>query len=261
MKTKTLIGGIGDFMLSIDSMKDWSDEGNDILFITHQSKKTILELAELFNLRVSDIITFNTVDEIVEKINANKYETFPAKTFSKQMLGSGGLWQGNDDFRIALHPKGSGYARDYLEKSDHAPKDLPTHMVEFLINSLYAKHQTPIALIMSPEEWDGFDKNALTNVQGKFFRIDNIKTAVRASATCDVLVGSDSGMKSISSVFKRNTVVMIPQMTDLIRDNVFLIPYVKAGTMRVFQYTKENYNSREDMINLAIAVTGAVNKL
>lgn len=252
MTVHAIVGGIGDIMQCVDDAVKVSDQGGSVRFITHQPKNTIEEIADLFNITVDSVVPFKTIEELQELLPENTAPLITPKQYCSTLVSSGRIWDDKPN-RCILHPMGSQFSNEVLLARGEAPKNMAIDSIQLLTLYLGNIMKCPIGIVMSPKEWDTVEPH-LKAFTKHYFRIDDIKTAISASATCDVLVGTDSAMKTVSSVFKRKTIVMMPAGEDMYRDERFIIPYVNAGNMIAFKYTKQAYSSVEMYLTLGMVV-------
>jgi hypothetical protein len=62
---------------------------------------------------------------------------------------------------------------------------------------------------------------------------------------CDVIIASDSSIKTMSSMLKIPTLVWLADYRDPPRDSMFIDSYTQAGVMEVFWY--KNFNDLQDV--------------
>lgn len=143
---------------------------------------------------------------------------------------------------IGIHPFRSGFATSVYNNFDLPAKMLPVDIVNSLINDKYN-----YLIYGSKEELSSYGIQERDNV--KLVSCDNILHSLSTVKYCKGLVGLDSCFKSMSSMQGINTICIIGDFPDPVRDSCFVNKYVSDGVMKVLK-TKNIAEDKDKIIEL-----------
>jgi ADP-heptose:LPS heptosyltransferase len=138
----------------------------------------------------------------------------------------------------------------HISSSLFAPKKaLPQAFLKSLINTLILKNFNVI-FFSTKEEFKNLSLTQHKNL--KYAHDLDIVKNLSLVEQCDFFVGSDSAFKTMSSMLKIQTIVLINDDRNTYRDRVFIDPYIKKGVMSVFKYDIMNKDTIQEAINFVI---------
>ena len=132
---------------------------------------------------------------------------------------------------VGVHLAGSKFSMSVQGQMGLVTKSLPVGVLQ----GLQALQQFNIIVFGTKAELAALGLRETTDV--RFACFDRISESLSAAAQCSALVGSDSAMKTMTSMLRIPTIVWMGDYPDFFRDCVFIGPYVEAGVMEVFRYT------------------------
>jgi len=244
-------GGIGDLLQSL-----WFMQLNpEKEYIVHSHFKKIKDIFDFYGIKNSYFNNFETHNDQVEKIkedhaaeNQNDILEIPRAYYSVYDFGKDSEAEAenlinsfkNKNQIIGIHPFRSDFAQSVYEENSLPAKVLPVEIVKDLIsenkNYLIYGLKYELASYGIPES---------ENV--KHVNFDNILSSLSTIKYCDCVISLDSCFKTASSMQRINTICLIGDFKDSIRDACFINQYVKDGVMKVFK-TKNTYDDKDEII-------------
>jgi tetratricopeptide (TPR) repeat protein len=226
-------GGVGDFLQSVPFLIDNKGKGLNLVVMTH------FEGAESFfcdlGIQVGQYLYYLTLEEgarhgrdlakmgTIVPCPRRRYfarSPFPASTIAfadrRPILG--------------IHLGGSRFSTSVQGQMGLVTKSLPVGVLQ----GLQALNKFNIIIFGTKAELAALGLRESADIRLACF--DRISESLSAAAQCSALVGSDSAMKTMTSMLKIPTVAWIGDYPDYFRDCVFIGPYVKNGVMKVFRY-------------------------
>ena len=214
-----MIGGIGDLFLSMEKA---IDEGECAVYSHFGGAK---KFVESFGVKVPKFVEFNSVANMPAPaepyIGHDEYPDLPIIK-SRNLLNSKGKPI------VGIHPFGSKLSNNFWKKQKQPSKYITQENIALLVNSL--KHKYDLRIFGSKVDLCSFYIPDAYNV---YVDIEDLPSAV---SECSVVVATDSAIKTISAAMKIPTAVVIGNYPDPMRDAKFLMPYMKAGIMKVGAY-------------------------
>jgi ADP-heptose:LPS heptosyltransferase len=138
---------------------------------------------------------------------------------------------------VAFHPFGSPYSIKTLDSNSYIDKNIPYKYIVRILKFLI-QYGFSIFIVGSLEEIEDLQEKLYKE---QFYK-DNeifitfcgrsIVTTCKQIALCDSMIGSDSFAKTVSGVCDIPTMVFLSPHEDPYRDQVFITPFVKRGTMQ-----------------------------
>jgi ADP-heptose:LPS heptosyltransferase len=146
------------------------------------------------------------------------------------------LWFSNERPTLGLHLGASKYSNSLAKRYGFPPKNLPRAVLTLLLDSIGGKYN--LLLFGESLELDSLLPGWRTDICSQFTIIahDSIATSLSYVSGCDYFIGSDSGLKTMSSMLGIPTVVWMGNHKDESTESTFINPYVEAGIMSVFRY-------------------------
>lgn len=136
---------------------------------------------------------------------------------------------------IGLHLGASKYSNSLAKRYGFPPKNLPPSILTSLLSN---PAKFSLCLFGESSELDVLLPawRRTENYRLKIISEDHIAVSLSYVASCDCFIGSDSGLKTMSSMLRIPTVVWMGDHKDESTEETFINPYVKAGVMSMFRY-------------------------
>lgn len=271
MITFKVEGGIGDILLGLSGIKKIIDLFNDeelkCVCISHFAKAE--QLFRYSGIENIEYHFFNSPEEymktcspVVAQLEAdqsyigdsNSFIEYPSphieipedirnKAFSKLFKHLKLVPDNADTDIVSIHPFGSVFSNDFIKgQRNKFGKNIPIEQLIVLIKGLHeSRKDIAFNIIGSPSESKMFDvlKYNLPDVQLVPVFEEDIWVAFAFVDISNVLFGADSAMKSFSCMNDIDTVIMLEDYDDHIRDEKFIKPYVDSGILSAVKYDGE----------------------
>lgn len=134
---------------------------------------------------------------------------------------------------IGVHIGGSQFSVNEQIKHGVLTKNLTPNFLYALLDFLVAKDFNLI-LFGTKDEMSSFDLTIYKNLI--LANSPDILKNLTLVKNCNLLIGSDSVFKTMSSMLKIPTIVLLANVKDGYRDRVFIEPYVKRNIMKVIKF-------------------------
>lgn len=233
MNTKAIVGGVGDFILQIDSA---IQDEMPIKVITHFKKAP-----EFFDpikefVKVEEYIYFDTIDELnkLGHIKRFTYNLTPKLPWPYHISDIAKKFQlRSTRKRLAIHPFGSEQWKRFWSPHGVPLKEIDPKYIDYIIGKVSQKYDCFI--FGSKAELDSINlNNNHTKIYG------NIWESLIAAYICDAMIGTDSSIKTLTASQWITSHVFHPDIPHNYKDCLFLDPYVKANIMKVYPFTEQN---------------------
>jgi len=129
---------------------------------------------------------------------------------------------------IGIHPFRSGFALSVYDSFNLSAKIIPIDLINKIITSNYN-----YVIFGSEKELTNYGLQESDNV--KFASFKNILHSLSAVKHCKTLIGLDSCFKSMSSMQRINTICIIMDFEDPVRDAYFIKKYEEDKIMKIFK--------------------------
>jgi hypothetical protein len=249
-KTFIVMGGIGDILLAYSGIKvliDTFKEKNlkcylfshfnnapDLLnryyfeyeFIYYKDQKELDSLKDKINDIQSD-------PNFIGDINDYNNDLYP-KIYTKYTT-------------IGIHPFGSNFSNDFLiNKRNVVSKNLSLKFVDDVIEKIYKQYSNTIFMIFgSYNESSWYFENPFYSYPTILPAFNNdINSTIFLVEKCDLVIATDSAIKSISCIMKIPTIVLVGDYQDHPRDSKFINPYIENDCLITIKFSSE-----EDLLN------------
>jgi hypothetical protein len=130
---------------------------------------------------------------------------------------------------VGIHVNGSAYSLNTQKQLGMVLKAIPSALIKELVSDRYN-----IIVFGLRYEIEIMGLNEGDNL--KFVTNENPAISLAYVQQCNVVIASDSGIKTMSSMLKIPTLVWLGDYQDIPRDKFFINPYVKDGVMKLFKY-------------------------
>jgi hypothetical protein len=246
-------GGIGDLLQHFWFIKNYPQAE----YIVHSHFKGVKQIFDHAGATNCSFYQFDDMDshnsqvdaikEVHAKENQNDIQETPRAFYSSFDFGEeanlaaenlANSFSSKKDI-IGIHPFRSGFATSVYNEFNLPAKIIPLQLTKNIISNNYN-----YLIFGSPKELSNYGLEESENV--KFVSFDNILYSLSAVKYCKTLIGLDSCFKSMSSMQKINTICIIGDFPDEIRDLMFVNQYAKDGVMKVFK--TKNINDDQEAI-------------
>lgn len=245
-------GGIGDLLQHFWFIKNYPQSE----YIVHSHFKGVKQIFDYLGAtncsfyQFDDLDSHNSLVDVIKETHAKEnqndiqetprafYSTFDfgeqADKASETLVNS---FSSSKDI-IGIHPFRSGFATSVYNEFNLPARIIPLQLTKNIISSDYN-----YLVFGSPKELSSYGLEESENI--KFVSFDNILHSLSTVKYCKTLIGLDSCFKSMSSMQKINTICIIGDFPDPIRDAMFVNQYAKDGVMKVFKTSDINKDQEE----------------
>lgn len=247
MTPKYVKGGIGDMLQTLES----AVVERNISVYSHFAKapdiyapyRIKLIRFEYFKKKEDLNTIFFLGEPLTRKHYFDSYPTFPTlavRPKGRRILG--------------IHIEGSEFSNNTWSKLGCPTKNMSASFLGSLFGQLSHKERQSlfIYIFCAPERTgeigDMFAKLALNH----FYVISfpNIWHSLSCVSHCDAVLGMDSSIKTMSSMLRIPTTVLVGDYEDPFRDETFLTPYINDGVMNIVKYKNIDDINPADVLNL-----------
>jgi len=227
-----LQGGIGDFLQCLPFMD--ANKKNHIQYCCVTHLKGAKEFLNTVGIDPSALFIFKTMEEQNQVLNAlprseqyvhcprtQYFDIFPFN-HEKPLFDNGKPV-------VGVHVNGSAFSIDTQRKFGMILKSIPAKVIKELKSKDYN-----LMVFGLDEELRGMGIRQSDTL--KFVSDPNPAKSLAYVGQCAAVIGSDSGIKTMSSMNRIPTFVWLGDYHDEPRDQNFIDPYVKDGVMEVFRY-------------------------
>jgi len=227
-----LQGGIGDFLQCLPFID--ANKKNNIQYCCVTHLKGAKEFLDTIGVQPSAFFIFKTMDEQNQVLNAlpktEQYVHCPrTQYFDAYPFDIGPLLFTNGKPTIGVHVNGSAFSIDTQKKFGMILKSIPARVIKELKSKDYN-----LMVFGLEEELKGMGIRQSETL--KFVCDPNPAKSLGFVGQCRAVIGSDSGIKTMSSMNRIPTFVWLGDYRDEARDQNFIDPYIKDGVMKVFRY-------------------------
>jgi ADP-heptose:LPS heptosyltransferase len=215
-------GGIGDFLQCVPFVLEHPD--HHYVVASHYNRAP--EFFSALGVRIKEE-SFARIEDISE---CPRQLFFNNNPFGKSPRSFATNWP-----IIGLHLGASKYSNSLAKRYGFPPKNLPPSILTSLLSN---PAKFSLCLFGESSELDMLlpEWRRTENYRLKIISEGNIAVSLSYVANCDYFIGSDSGLKTMSSMLRIPTVVWMGDHKDESTEETFINPYVKAGVMSVFRY-------------------------
>ncbi len=240
-------GGIGDFLQYAQFIYD-NKINKRIQYIVQTHQKSTLDILNFLGIRPISFEHYNTHSELISLnnkiINLENTYLCPRSIYFTNSPFINPLVKPN--FRrpiLGMHLWGSKYSSDTAITFGTETKNIPHELLYEI-----AKSEIQIFLFGTKEEISTItDIHLHKNITP--IHNSNLVESLKKVLSCDLVIASDSSIKTMSSMHKIPTLTIIPDIKDEFRDENFIAPYVQDSIMEIFKF--KNLNNPES-VNLLI---------
>ena len=216
-------GGIGDFLQCLPFMLSRPDDGYYVS--THYNDATLFFKRLGIDVRE---VPLGKMPDVLECPRQMFFDENPFPTVLPIFSGARPV--------IGVHLGASSYSLSVEERFGFPRKSLPRSFLKGLVSPHYN-----FLVFGSPKELENL--GAIDGVS--LVWADNIIRSLSHVAECSALIGSDSAFKTMSSMLRIPTIVLMGDYRDDHRDKRFINPYVREGAMSVFRYRDLTFEVNE----------------
>jgi hypothetical protein len=227
-----LQGGIGDFLQCLPFIDANKDKDYRYAAVTHlQGAK---EFFDTIGIPVDPLHIFENLDGQNHFLNSLNRSTQwvhcpRAQYFAEFPFDLEKPLFTNNKPVVGVHINGSAYSIDTQKKFGMVLKSIPARVIKELISDDYNLMVFGLKDELAPIGLKESDTLKLVTYS-------NPAKSLAYVSQCDVLVGADSGFKTMSAMNNIPTFVWLGDYQDGPRDQMFIDPYIKDGVMKVFRY-------------------------
>ena len=231
-----LQGGIGDFLQCLPFID--ANKKNHIQYCCVTHLKGAKEFWDTIGIEPSALFIFKTLDEQNQVLNAlprsEQYVQCPRTQYfdifpfdhEKPLFTNGKPV-------VGVHVNGSAFSIDTQKRFGMILKSIPARVIKELKSKDYN-----LMVFGLEEELRGMGLRQSETL--KFVCDPNPAKSLAYVGQCSAVVGSDSGIKTMSSMNRIPTFVWLGDYRDEPRNQNFIDPYIKDGVMQVFRYKDVN---------------------
>jgi ADP-heptose:LPS heptosyltransferase len=225
-------GGIGDFLQCTPFLLKNIKNPVRYFVVTHFSgAREFFSTLGIHIDRIEYYKTFTEIQEIAKRLSKEGPFLLCPRTLLFDTLPFNAL---KIEFAhpaktIGIHLGGSFYSVTHQKAHGLAPKNLPSIIIRNLIPKNFN-----ILLFGSRDEIQSFGIPESDYLRHVCF--PEISRSLSFVSSCDAFIGSDSAFKTMSSMSRIPTLVLLADYMDECRDKLFIDPYVSANVMAVFRY-------------------------
>lgn len=232
--TLLIKGGIGDFLKNLPFIL--KNKKLNYVVVTHF--KGAASFFSLLNIKISKFYFYMNLDDLTNiKKKLLKYANLyncPQNTYLDSVFfnKTKPLFF-NKKKTIGIHIGGSQFSIEDQKSQGILTKNLTPNFLYSLLSYL-EKMDFNIILFGSKKEIKRLDLKKYNSIKlaNKANVIDNLAKVME----CDLFIGSDSAFKTMSSMQKIPTILLLANNKDSYRDRVFIKPYVKNRIMHVIKF-------------------------
>jgi hypothetical protein len=227
-----LQGGIGDFLQCLPFID--ANKKNHIRYCCVTHLKGAKDFFNTIGVEPSALFVFKTLEEQNQVLNAlprseqyvhcprtQYFDIFPFDN-EKPLFTNGKPV-------VGVHVNGSAFSIDTQKKFGMILKSIPARVIKELKSKDYN-----LMVFGLEEELNGMGIKQSDTL--KFVCDPNPAKSLAYVGQCAAVIGSDSGIKTMSSMNRIPTFVWMGDYHDEPRDKNFIDPYIKDGVMKVFRY-------------------------
>jgi len=227
-----LQGGMGDFLQFLPFVD--ANRKNNLRYCCISHLKGAKEFWNTVGIEPEEVFIFNTLEEQNLILNAlpktEKYMHCPrGQYFDIYPFDHQKPLFTNNKPTIGVHVNGSHFSIDTQKKFGMILKSIPARVIKELKSKDYN-----LMVFGLEEELKGMGIRQSETL--KFVCDPNPAKSLAYVGQCYAVIGSDSGIKTMSSMNGMPTFVWLGDYVDPPRDQNFIDPYVKDGVMKVFRY-------------------------
>lgn len=245
---KSIIGGIGDILLSMERAISSKE---DLILISHYNNAPSLLNAfgvePLVSYYFSNIYELEVYKDLYKiYIGHDTYPTFKLpKSFNDVKLQDKRF-----DIRskwVGVHPFGSNFSKDYFNRVGAPGKDLP----DILVDLIDAHIPKDYGIVVFGNE---FELAAIRSPNERVVLYDGNRDIINSLAVAsglDYCIAADSCIKTMTSIRKIPTLLLLQNNLDKIRDDKFINPYLASngGSLDVIYYDKFSDKLLENILD------------
>jgi hypothetical protein len=227
-----LQGGVGDFLQCLPFID--ANKKNNIRYCCVTHLKGAKDFWDTVGIEPEALFIFKTLDEQNQVLNAlprteqyvlcprtQYFDIFPFN-YEKPLFTNGKPV-------VGVHVNGSSFSIDTQKKFGMILKSIPARVIKELKSKDYN-----LMVFGLEEELKGMGIRQSETL--KFVCDPKPAKSLAYVGQCAAVIGSDSGIKTMSSMNRIPTFVWLGDYRDEPRDQNFIEPYIKDGVMKVFRY-------------------------
>ena len=227
-----LQGGVGDFLQCLPFID--ANKKNNIRYCCVTHLKGAKDFWDTVGIQPEALFIFKTLDEQNQVLNAlprsEQYVLCPrTKYFDIFPFDHEKPLFNNGKPVVGVHVNGSSFSIDTQKKFGMILKSIPARVIKDLKSKDYN-----LMVFGLEEELKGMGIRQSETL--KFVCDPNPAKSLAYVGQCTAVIGSDSGIKTMSSMNRIPTFVWLGDYRDEPRDQNFIEPYIKDGVMKVFRY-------------------------
>jgi ADP-heptose:LPS heptosyltransferase len=252
--TLLIKGGIGDFLKNLPFLL----KNKKLNYIVVSHFKDAFIFFGALKVEVNKFYFYKNLDDLIaikKKLlkYSELYECPQANYLNSKFFKKTKPLFLNKKKTIGVHVGGSQFSVDDQRSKGILPKNLTPNFLYSLLE-LLIRNNFNIILFGSQDEIKKL--NLLKYKPLKLANKANIIENLAKVEECDIFIGSDSAFKTMSSMLKIPTILLLANTKDGYRDRVFINPYVKDRIMQVIKFddlSDRSISLMIDKINICLA--------
>jgi hypothetical protein len=235
LRSRTLLleGGVGDFLQCLPFLKSFREDSPRLLVVTHFNDAR--SFFTRLGLGVTELYHFSNIEELQtvhQSIAAKKrLSRCPRQQyFEEPPIPARWVAFPHERPVLGVHLGGSAFSIAVQRRWGVVTKDLPVALLDGLLST----RRFNIILYGSRSELDTLGVTESDSL--RFACHPDILESLSLAARCDAFVGSDSVVKTMTSMLRIPSIVWLGDYSDPMRDGVFIDPYVRDRVMQVFRF-------------------------
>lgn len=223
-----VVGGIGDLILSIDSIR----EDIPLCIRTHSNidtiNKIIIDLGvhkDPYTISMETMVNINYNTLVLPKEPFTRW-TVPSKEIDRIKNSIKDI--NSDKKKIIIHPFGSNWSKSFALYYNLPQKNIPVEIIDNLSVELRKNH---ILYIAGTKE-ELLNYNCMSGYNIHKIVLEDTWTGIALASLCNAMIGSDSSIKTFTASKRIPSFVFVGAYEDKIRDDIFINPYIKENVIR-----------------------------
>jgi len=231
MVPKHAMGGIGDCLQCLESAM----EENVIEVYSHF--KNAPDIFTIFGIEVTRFEYYENIGKLHEIFVSGT--PLPRKFYPHFIVPKSPFEKPIGRKVIGIHVEGSPLSNQFWRERGKPTKEMTKEFFIALINKIQEVYpKIVIYLFCSPNRTKELGNIAAEVIKEDFYIIGfpKIWDSLSCVAHCDVVIGVDSAIKTMSSILKKPTITLIGNYEDKFRDDNFIYQYVNDGIMHAIYF-------------------------
>jgi len=216
-KVRWLRGGLGDVLLKVGNIKP------DEFYIVFSHLKQTADLVSVYTTNFKYINMAKPAGDVPNPVASMVYPPMLIPYESTQKAYNS---LSKNKKIIGIHPIGSKMSRDFDINKKRPQKIMSAEFIKTIV-ATFKNNNTEILLFCAPNEVDLFKDFDVRVIAEPY-----IWDCIAYVSFCDLVIATDSAIKTFSAVLHIPTIVVMGDYEDKIRDETFINPYKEITPIR-----------------------------